>query len=215
MARAGRGRRIDIMGSVHDAAVAARRIDDPELRARSFLDALQLPFTRPWSIDRFVAEVGFRIGRVILVLDLPNDLSESGEVSGFWVRTAPVDVIYVRADVDPLFREQCVLHEVAHILLGHEADVVVTEHILVESFMRMAPAIPRTMISALAQEQRAKVCFTRVPDFLQPIEAEAEWLGTLMLARADSLRKPFYPEGIDSKDKETLRRVATIFGWQM
>lgn len=203
------------MSSVRDAAAAARTIDDPELRARSFLDTLQLQFTRPWSIDQFVAEVGFKIGRVIVILDLPDDLSESGEVSGFWVRTAPVDVIYVRADVDPLFREQCILHEVAHILLGHDADVVVTEDILVESFMRMAPAIPRTMISALAEEQRAKVCFTRVPDFLQPIEAEAEWLGTLMLARADALRKPFYPENIDSKDKETLRRVATIFGWQM
>lgn len=203
------------MGSVQDAAAAAKTVDDPELRASVFLDALDMPFVRPWSIERFVAEVGFKIGRVIVVLDLPDDLSESGEVSGFWVRTAPVDVIYVRIDVDPLFKEQCILHEVAHILLGHEADIVVTEAILTESFMRMAPAIPRTMINALAEEQRSKVCFTRVPDFLQPIEAEAEWLGTVMLARADALRKPFYPKGIDPKDEETLRRVATIFGWQM
>lgn len=203
------------MGSVNDAAVAAKGIDDPQLRARTFLDALDLPFARPWSIARFVAEVGFQIDRVILVLDLPDDLSESGEVSGFWVRTAPVDVIYVRKDSDPMFREQCILHEVAHILLGHEADIVVTEAILKESFMRMAPAIPKTMINALAEGQRSKVCFTRVPDFLQPIEADAEWLGTVMLARADVLRKPFYPQGVNRKDEETLRRIATIFGWQM
>ncbi|OAK53786.1 hypothetical protein [Rhodococcoides kyotonense] len=203
------------MGSAREAAAAVANIGDPQLRASAFLDVLDLPFNRPWSIDRFVAEVGFEIDRVIVVLDLPDDLSASGEVSGFWVRTAPVDVIYVRKGEDPLFREQCILHELAHILLGHEADTAVIEAILKETFMRMAPDIPIEMVNALVEEQRNKVCFTRVPDFLQPIELEAEWLGTVMLDRADALRKPFYPEGIDPKDEETLRRVATIFGWQM
>lgn len=203
------------MGSAREAAAAAANIGDPQLRASVFLDVLDLPFNRPWSVDRFVAEVGFKINRVIVVLDLPDDLSASGEVSGFWVRTAPVDVIYVRKGEDALFREQCILHELAHILLGHEADTAVIEAILKESFMRMAPDIPTEMVNALVEEQRNKVCFTRVPDFLQPIELEAEWLGTVMLDRADSLRKPFYPAGIDPKDEETLRRVATIFGWQM
>lgn len=190
-------------------------VGDPQSRAQAFLDELDLPFTRPWSVDRFVAEVGFRINRVISILELPRDISASGEVSGFWVRTAPVDVIYIRNDVDPLFREQCILHELAHILLGHEADTAMIESILKESFLRMAPDIPTCMINALVEEQRNKVCFTRVPDFLQPIELEAEWLGTVMLARADALRKPFYPKSIDPRDEETLRRVAAVFGWQM
>ncbi|MDP1045217.1 hypothetical protein Q6332_29620, partial [Klebsiella pneumoniae] len=76
----------------------------PEELARRALATL--PFSRPWSIESFIAELGLRINRLIIVEDLPIDLHS--EITGLWIPAKRRDVIYVRHDAEGKYREHII-----------------------------------------------------------------------------------------------------------
>lgn len=91
-------------------------------RCESILSRLEL--THPFSLDGLCDRIAEQRGRPIRLHPLPKEAAESG-VCGLWVGTASVDYVFYEAQTTPLHREHIVLHEIGHILFGHnslEAD---------------------------------------------------------------------------------------------
>jgi len=181
----------------------------PQELARRTLDTL--PFSRPWSIETFIAEVGLSIGRLIIVEDLPLELHD--EVTGLWIPSDRRDVIYVRRDADGGYREHIICHEIAHIVMAHQrTGKAEFREYLSANMRRVAPSLPPYMIDRLAFSQ---VCFTRVVGALHPVEVEAEELALLIMGKADEMRAPLYPDDLPDTQKNLLRQLAGMMGWQV
>ncbi|NMN99300.1 hypothetical protein [Antrihabitans stalactiti] len=174
--------------------------------------ALQrLPFSRPWSIERFIADLGFQLGRLIKVEELPRAISERGEISGLWVPTDLVDVVLVKQGAAGKYREHIICHEIAHVVMAHRADSARLKSYIEQTLSRAAPGITPEMVERLAG---TPVCLART-DFTHPIEREAEWLATLIMGHADELRQELYSEPAEQRDRELVRRVAALIGWRV
>lgn len=96
-------------------------------RIRRLVSACTIP--DPWSIEAFVAAVGRDSGRDI---ELVPSAVAGGSITGSVLRLPHVDVIVVRDDLEGVYRDHVVCHEVAHILAGHldgaapvDADIAV------------------------------------------------------------------------------------------
>ncbi|WP_051366881.1 ImmA/IrrE family metallo-endopeptidase [Hamadaea tsunoensis] len=70
----------------------------------------------PWSLDGFVNHVRDLRDRRILLYAQPLPAG----VSSFWFRAGPADhIVYARDAQSPHHRDHLVMHEIAHMLLGH------------------------------------------------------------------------------------------------
>ncbi|MFJ3924752.1 hypothetical protein [Streptomyces sp. NPDC090022] len=74
----------------------------------------------PFSLDALCARIAERRGRPIRLHPLPKEAAESG-VCGLWVGTSSVDYVFYEAQTTPLHQEHIVLHELGHILFGHNS----------------------------------------------------------------------------------------------
>ncbi len=81
------------------------------------LDHLDLP--DPFSTEELVHRVAEMRGRPIHLESVPGISTEMP--CGFWVALEDIDLIAVEDATSPLHRDHIVLHEISHMLLGHEA----------------------------------------------------------------------------------------------
>ncbi|MFI8100441.1 hypothetical protein [Streptomyces sp. NPDC086023] len=93
-----------------------------QLKLRKRCEAIlgQLDLSHPFSLDGLCARVADRRGRPIKLHPLPKEAAESG-VCGLWVGTATVDYVFYEAQTSRLHQEHIVLHELGHILFGHNS----------------------------------------------------------------------------------------------
>ncbi|MEV8531851.1 hypothetical protein [Streptomyces sp. NPDC051211] len=91
-----------------------------KLRRRCETILGHLDLTDPFSVDGLCARLAEQRGRPIRLHPLPKEAAESG-VCGLWVGTSSVDYVFYEAQTSPLHREHIVLHELGHILFGHNA----------------------------------------------------------------------------------------------
>jgi hypothetical protein len=87
-------------------------------RLRTVARELDIPV--PFTLDRFLIETGRRRGRPFRTGTFTG--AGLGAPSGLWVRTRAVDYIDCVAETTAYHRQQIVLHELAHMLLGHGED---------------------------------------------------------------------------------------------
>jgi hypothetical protein len=80
----------------------------------------ELDIPVPFTLERFLREVGQRRGRPIRTGTFTG--AGPGVPCGLWIRTTAVDYIYSVAETTAYHRQQIILHEVAHMLLGHGED---------------------------------------------------------------------------------------------
>ena len=123
------------------------------------------------DVDKFVAAIGQELGRRIAVVGCP--LPDDGP-SALWVQTVDVDYILHADSITAEHRETVICHEVAHMVLGHEArEGLVDTTVFAPS---IAPAVAARFLTREGY-----------PD---EIESDAEVLGTLLaaelIARADA-----------------------------
>ncbi len=83
------------------------------------LRGIEIP--RPFQLDVFAATVARRRRRALHVLPLPG-LDGSDGLSGAWVATDTADYVLIDADASPWHRNLIGLHEIGHLLCGHDAD---------------------------------------------------------------------------------------------
>lgn len=95
-----------------------RLLNRAETRARQLLSELPaLP--EPWDVHAFVERVAEHRRRRISCA--PTTMSQYASVaSGLWVRQPDFDLIAYDATASALHQENTILHELGHILLGHQ-----------------------------------------------------------------------------------------------
>ncbi|KPI06185.1 protein of unknown function DUF955 [Actinobacteria bacterium OV450] len=92
----------------------------PSLRKRCEKILGHLDLTHPFSLEGLCNRIAEQRGRPIHLHPLPKEAAESG-VCGLWVGTASVDYVFYEAQTTALHREHIVLHELGHILFGHNS----------------------------------------------------------------------------------------------
>ena len=159
-------------------------------RCERRLRGIRIP--NPFDLDAFCAEVEARRGRPLLRRSVPG--LSSGAPCGLWIGTEQADHVFFDPGTSPLHAEHIVLHEVAHILMGHTVS---------------RPGPDR---SGLSGDQLAQLLFpdldpatvTRVlgrVSYTTAQEREAEMMASLIRGRFG--RPP----------RTTLGRVADAFGF--
>lgn len=88
-------------------------------RARAVVDALPLP--DPWDVREFCTTVAELRQRPIHLIAWPENKSPA---TATVLRFSDADYVFYRADLSSMLRDHAVVHELAHLLLGH-ADLPV------------------------------------------------------------------------------------------
>lgn len=81
-----------------------------------------VPLPNPWNVETYLADVAAHRGRSIALRPVPGELlAEKGcRGKGLWVSRNHDDIIVYDADVTGRNAEHIILHEIGHMLLGHE-----------------------------------------------------------------------------------------------
>ncbi|PZU00869.1 MAG: hypothetical protein DI630_13315 [Gordonia sp. (in: high G+C Gram-positive bacteria)] len=179
---------------------------DPQRTATRLVEAL--PFRRPWDIDEFTASIGLITGKPITVSPLPTSLED--EISGLWVPSPTINRIYITTRGDATYQEHVRCHELAHVVLAHEGTDELDAETYRAQLRRIAPDLPEAFLSQLGP---ARVCFARA-SYISELEQIAEWMATLIQARADTVRGHVYLDGHDRSSYAIAERFLGALGWK-
>jgi hypothetical protein len=149
-------------------------------RCERRLRGVRIP--QPFDLDAFCREIEDRRGRRLLRRAVPGLSSHAP--CGIWIGTPEADHVFFDPGTSPLHAEHIVLHELAHILSGHNLD---GDGSLASLFPDLDPATVTRILG--------RVGYTTVQ------EREAEMMAALLRGR--SARPP----------RTTLGRVAHTFGF--
>ncbi|MBH0775342.1 hypothetical protein [Nocardia bovistercoris] len=84
--------------------------------------ARTVPLPKPWNLNAYLADVAAHRGRSIALRPVSAELlAEKGcRGKGLWVARAYDDIIVYDADATDRNAEHIILHEIGHMLLGHD-----------------------------------------------------------------------------------------------
>jgi hypothetical protein len=141
-------------------------MDLKQLRRRCEARLRELYLPTPFDVRAFCDAVGDRRGRPVRLCPLA---SQAGP-GGLWAAGARVDYIFYERSTSPLHQEHIILHEVSHLLCGHQPALVSDE----ERSRLLFPDLDSAMVKRILAR-------TAYPD---EEEREAELLASLILQRA-------------------------------
>jgi hypothetical protein len=147
------------------------------MRARARLQELceqrlrGIAVPQPFGLDEFAAEVAAARGRPLRVLPLP-ELDDGDVITGAWVSTDTDDWVLTDASASPWHRDLIGLHEIAHLLCGHCADAQWLQDFAASLLPDLSDVTIRHMLGRHG--------------YTTAEELEAEFLGSLILERADA-----------------------------
>ncbi|MBW1603949.1 hypothetical protein JJV70_17940 [Streptomyces sp. JJ66] len=87
-------------------------------RCEAVADALDLP--RPFDLDVLCERIAARRGRPLRLVPLEG-APDASTPCGVWVATSTADMIFYEPATSGVHKLQIVLHELAHLVLGHGA----------------------------------------------------------------------------------------------
>jgi hypothetical protein len=109
----------------------------------------------PFDLDAFCGEVAARRGRPLIRRPVPGLSADAP--CGLWIGTDTTDHVFYDPGTSPLHAEHIVLHELAHILSGHEGS----GGALARLFPDLDPATVRRVLGRVsytsAQEREAEM----------------------------------------------------------
>lgn len=82
-----------------------------------------VPFPGPWDLDAYIAAVAEYRGRPIELAAMDTSMlggAGCGTGSGLWIARHDDDIIVYDRDTSPWHAQHIVLHEIGHMLLGHD-----------------------------------------------------------------------------------------------
>lgn len=88
-----------------------------EERFKALLSDIGIP--RPFDLATFCERLAAHRGRPLTLL--PFVATAPDDPSGVWLPTEDADYVFFEERTSPLHREHIVLHELGHLLCGHEA----------------------------------------------------------------------------------------------
>ncbi|MBB1247007.1 hypothetical protein GL263_26180 [Streptomyces durbertensis] len=89
-------------------------------RAHCEAVADQLDIPRPFDLDTLCARIASRRGRPLRLVPL-DGVPDAATPCGVWVATSTTDLIFYEPATSSVHKLHIVLHEIAHLLLGHGA----------------------------------------------------------------------------------------------
>jgi hypothetical protein len=92
-----------------------------ELRRLCVERLVHLPLTTPFDLERFCQAVAAHQGRRILLQPVAD---VGGQTMGAWIRIPEADIIVFEQNTTRLHQEHIVLHEISHIICGHDAPAL-------------------------------------------------------------------------------------------
>ncbi|MGW7444557.1 ParH-like protein [Kitasatospora sp. NPDC054795] len=160
-------------------------------RCRAISDSLELP--DPFDAAELVARLARDRGRPIDLIAVP---ARPGAPCGLLVTTGQADYIVYAEDTSEVHRQHILVHEYAHLLLGHTDGTPAD------------PGLTRGLLPHLSPALIGKVLGRTV--YLEPQEREAELLASLILKRA--LLPGGRTSGAEPRDAEWAHRLAPLLG---
>jgi hypothetical protein len=141
------------------------------VRCQAVLDSLDIP--DPFDLHAFAARVAAIRGRPIVLAPFR---AEDG-MSGAFVGARCADYIYYDGQATPLYQAHIVLHELAHMLLGHDSGLVLA------ALLRMPVPGP----DPAGDSPSGHGSYTTAE------ERDAETLASMILERASRRRRRSWP----------------------
>ena len=138
-------------------------------RRRCAAIAAGLDIPRPFDLDVLLARVAASRGRKIYLHPL---VSGAGIPSGLWLGTARADHIFAEEGTSPWHRMQIAVHELAHMLLGHNGTG--------DGALRLAGLLAPDVSPAVTCMFLGRGVFSTAE------ERDAETLASLILTRASA-----------------------------
>lgn len=139
--------------------------------ARAKVRTLGLSMPRPFSIEALCAHVGQRRGRPVRLVEL--DLSTAAAACGLWIATDTADYICVDRLTSKPLRVHTVLHELCHILCGHQGVLGAAE---ITQFRLLDPALIRRVLARSAydraEEREAELLASEIGSRIDPIDLD-------------------------------------------
>lgn len=135
------------------------------------VDGLDIPV--PFDVEAFCRTIGDRRGRPIR--PLARDLDRT-QLYGMWVAMADVDWIVHERRTSRLHQQHIILHELGHLLCGHEAASVMREETSRLLLGELDPGVVRRILG------RSR--------YTQVEEREAELVASLILERVSPWSRP-------------------------
>jgi hypothetical protein len=127
----------------------------------------------PFDAHAFCEVLATSRGRPIHLLPIPL-VEGPGGLTGACLTVADKDIIFYESRTSAWHQDHIILHEAAHLLLGHNSDIRSNEESLRQLFPDFRPEVVRQMLQ--------RQSYTRED------EREAELLATLILERAGGVR---------------------------
>jgi hypothetical protein len=147
------------------------RVDLAALTARCRRRLAELDLPDPFDVRRLCAAVAQRRGRPITLLGLA--LPPEGPY-GLWIALRGRDCIVYEAATSPLHQEHIIVHELSHLLLGHNGSSQLSDHQVGRLFPRLDPEMVRRVLGR--------------SDYSTLQEREAELLASMIVQRAERSR---------------------------
>jgi len=139
--------------------------DQGWIRRRAAI-AAELDFPQPFDLAEFAARLGRRRGRPLLLVPVAFSADRP---CGLWIATTGADYVYYETGTTPFHATTIALHEIAHLLLGHQG---------LTAWQELAGWLAPDLDPALIKVILGRTTYTR------PEERDAEMLASFMLERA-------------------------------
>lgn len=166
------------------------------VRSAAELMAVIPPLPESPDTQDLIAAVQQRRGRKLQILTAPPEVSAS--VCGMWVQTPSVDLVFIADSAAPFARDHVLLHEIAHMLLGHGQDGD-PQSALAQLMPDLDPSLLQRVLGRSSYED--------------PQEYEAELLATLLQSRTRSSRPDSSGVGSTPGQTDLFGRITTSHRW--
>ncbi len=120
-------------------------IDSKDVRRRCNAALAELRMPRPFDLAAFVRQISDMRGRDLTLV--PTALPH-GNACGLYAATDTEDFIFYSKHAPPLLRNQIILHELGHMVMGHTRNGLgVSDHTAAVLTPLIDPSMVRTMLS--------------------------------------------------------------------
>ncbi len=157
-------------------------------RCEARLRELELPI--PFDVKALAERLGARRGRPIMLCPAPEDFAPSGA----WIASSSADYIFYQAVPSALHQEHIILHELSHLLSGHEPVAAIDTDLVPVLFPNVRADAVRRMLGRTSYSTEE--------------EREAELLASLLMERISDRAGVLRPtRNIDPTAEASLRRL--------
>lgn len=148
-------------------------------RCRQLADSLPAPF--PFDAGLFIEELAKRRGRPIALIPMAG--RPTGPC-GLLATTDRTDYIFYASDTSPLHQQHIILHEAAHLLLGHDTATEAPDASPAPLFGGILNGLPAELVHRVLGRS----------GYTEPQEQDAELLASLLPCRSGA---PHRNSGLD------------------